>query len=104
MSLKNITELKIEKGIPIPDSDNNLVVTATLKKMEVGDSFFVEGAKHSQLSSRISQLKKQEAFKLWNFITRKETKEIEYGQTKIEGVRVWRAPDTVIPQKNTPQD
>ena len=35
-------EIKIEKGIPIPERGGNGGLTATLRKMEVGDSFVVK--------------------------------------------------------------
>jgi hypothetical protein len=37
-------EIKIEKGVPFPTRTRRTGVTAALRRMEVGDSFFVEDA------------------------------------------------------------
>ena len=70
-------ELKIEKGIPLPDASTpNAGFTATIKRMEVGDSFFMPG-KQPNISGRLSYLQKTTERK---FATRKEG----------DGVRIWR--------------
>lgn len=55
LNLEKFEEIKIEKGVPIPESPNTprkaLGLTETLKKMEVGDSILLSRTRASACRS-----------------------------------------------------
>ena len=52
---RNMQELKIEKGIPLPlDSRRKSGFAATFSKMEIGDSVFIEGRTHAGISGSLT--------------------------------------------------
>lgn len=69
--------IKIEKGIPMPEVQAGSKPKYPFLEMEIGDSFFVEGAPQSLLTSAASNHAKRYGGR---FSVRKQ-----YG-----GVRVWR--------------
>ena len=77
-----MNEIKIESGIPIPgDKSKAKGLTAAIRKMQVGDSIFLEGLQPSHLSGRIQFAKLETGYKL---ISRTVT------ENGIKGVRIWR--------------
>jgi len=67
---------KIEKGIPIPTKFRNSGIAATMRAMEVGDSFVAPG-KNSSIRSNMAYITRRTGRK---FVARQEG----------EGVRIWR--------------
>lgn len=80
-----MTEIKIEKGIPLPKMFNTrLSIRATVPNMKVGDSFFIEAPNDVKLTSfkaYVLTLVKQIALPLGH----KHTSRSVDG-----GLRVWR--------------
>jgi len=70
-------KFKIEKGIPIPPAREGSGLTATLRKLAVGDSIFCRGITQQSVSTISSRFSKRDGLK---FVTRKVK----------GGVRVWR--------------
>lgn len=75
--MKNNVALKIDKGIPIP-SFNTSHIQDALKKMEIGDSVFIQ-AKRTSISGSLQFFCKGSSYRD-KFKTR----------TEKDGVRVWR--------------
>lgn len=69
-------EIKIEKNVPIPSSTGSL----PFDKLEVGDSFFLEGSKIQNIRTKSYQWKNNNGKKEYQF------------KSKVEGngVRTWR--------------
>ena len=85
--------IKIEKNIPIPERHQLEGITTALKKMEIGDSFFLPGVNQNAITNRTSQLRRQANFQNHKFVTEHREEEIE--GVKTAGVRVWRTEDSV---------
>lgn len=69
-----MSDLKIEKGVPIPGRRSYGSFTATLRKMEVGDSIFVEGMRGQDVGGRFQHVKP-----------------MKFAKRDAEGgVRIWR--------------
>ena len=69
------TELKIEKGVPIPPAKTKIGLSATLRSMEIGDSIFLQVVGQNRLGGRIARVLGK-----GNWASRKEG----------AGCRVWR--------------
>lgn len=66
--------IKIDKGVPVPEKMGNKY---PFSEMEVGDSFYVDGATPNQLQNAASYWRKKAGYK---FVARREN----------EGARIWR--------------
>lgn len=77
-------EIKIEKNVPIPMKGGKAKWELyPLDKMEVGDSFYIEGERASAISASLQSYKNNQIMKYQNkvaFVCRSDAK----------GVRVWR--------------
>lgn len=85
MTNPEINKIQIEKGVPVPIgnfSEKN-TFTATLRSMEVGDSFFKAAESPTALQLRINSCKRYVGEDR-KFVTR--TRE----ENGVKGVRVWR--------------
>lgn len=76
-----MTEIKIEKGIPIPEGRLGATVKYPYKDMEVGDSFYIADYR----KGRSSEAAMRQFIKLnklnWKIRTKRED----------TGLRIWRA-------------
>ena len=70
-----MTEIEIEKGIPMPTVHGEGRSKYPIAAMQVGDSFFIPGK-----NFRVSTLTKQYRDKDWGFTSRAEN----------GGMRIWR--------------
>ena len=74
--------IKIDKGIPMPESRSSGTSTYPFEDMEVGDSFFAAGKTRPQMDNACGHWRKKKG---WKFT-------IEGGRTEndVIGARVWR--------------
>jgi hypothetical protein len=77
-----MSEIKIDKGVPVPPLTQGRRMKYPFRQMEVGDSFFVPGVKTSSgFSGCLHGVRKSTG---WTFTCRSR---VEDG---VQGVRVWR--------------
>lgn len=87
-----MTDIKIEKGIPMPDARPKSGIYP-FEGMEVGDSFFAPNKTRSQMDNACGHWRKTKG---WKFVIRYQEEEIsvpfsDYPKTeKVSGSRVWR--------------
>jgi hypothetical protein len=77
-------DIKIEHGIPVPPRRKR---SFPFEKLNVGESFFVEGVGTWQISGHVARAKKR--LPGWVFTTRTEHSKAG----KVMGTRVWREKD-----------
>ena len=89
-----MTNIKIEKGVPMPDSRASTGSVYPFEEMEVGDSFFAPGKTRQQMDNTCGHWRKKNN---WRFTLqyREERSSIinERGQPEdvtVSGTRVWR--------------
>lgn len=79
-------EIKIEKGIPIPQNNVGRNAQYPLSEMEVGDSFFVPAKGKKESTLRQISSGGNTRYKPKKFIYRTEPPNAEV----INGIRIWR--------------
>lgn len=96
-----MTDVKIEKNVPIPPVKRGRPSSYGFKDMEVGDSFFVPSRR-----SAAGKLEKQELTmaRISNALARYRKHHPEFNITRrsvtedgVAGIRVWRVEDREIP-------
>lgn len=88
-----MTDIKIEKGIPMPDARSKSSVYP-FEGMEVGDSFFAPNKTRQQMDNACGHWRKKNKWR-FTLLYREEsqTSHNERGQpedVKVSGTRVWR--------------
>jgi hypothetical protein len=76
-----VSEIKIDKGIPIAPNTSGRRAIYPWAEMQIGDSFFVPGKTTRQFAGHFSRAKARYSM---NFVVRVVT------ENEVTGVRVWR--------------
>jgi hypothetical protein len=82
--------IKIDKGVPMPDSRSSGTGLYPFEGMEVGDSFFTPGKTRQQMDNACGHWRKKNN---WRFTLqyREEDEADHNGEiSKVSGTRVWR--------------
>jgi hypothetical protein len=79
-----MTEIKIDKGVPMPARNGIVKVSFPLESMTPGDSFFVASDPGKSAQSKANQVRHASYEKKIDVYIRFVT------ENRIEGVRVWR--------------
>lgn len=76
-----MTNIQIDKNVPMPEDTRTTASTYPFEQMEVGDSFFVPGKKRTQMDNACGHWRKKKG---WKFTVNARTEE------GVLGCRVWR--------------
>ncbi len=80
-----MSEIKIDKNIPIPEPRNGKKKRHyPFAELEIGDSFFVEGFQWKSIGELSGSYNKYRKVTKKKFISRKVT------ENNIKGLRIWR--------------
>lgn len=83
--------IKIDKGVPMPESRSTGTSVYPFEGMEVTDSFFVEGKTRVQMDNACGHWRKRKGWKFTVEGDRTETVKNEDGtERQAVGTRVWR--------------